>query len=164
MAFDARYDTVLAMIKHVIDEEGPVLDIFVARRTPGRKGGLTYWRTHRDRVVSVADRVHRKVEEDAGHREGPAAYQPRSRIADRQTPTTLGQSMRSAAWSLCLGTHWQTKASSAKAALRHGTRAWTEQSLGINPNQDPRSDRPAVLLSSCRSLRHSVSCARRPYD
>ncbi|KXF19699.1 DNA helicase [Pseudomonas aeruginosa] len=66
--FDARYDTVLAMmIKHVIDEEGPVLDTSLARRIARAHGWTRTGARIRDRVVSVADRVHRKVEEDAGH-------------------------------------------------------------------------------------------------
>ncbi|WP_134553601.1 DUF3320 domain-containing protein, partial [Pseudomonas aeruginosa] len=66
--FDPRYDTVLAMmIKHVVDEEGPVLDTSLARRIARAHGWTRTGARIRDRVVSVADRVHRKVEEDAGH-------------------------------------------------------------------------------------------------
>ncbi|WP_227665958.1 DUF3320 domain-containing protein, partial [Klebsiella variicola] len=55
------------MIKHVVEEEGPVLDTSLARRIARAHGWTRTGARIRDRVVSVADRVHRKVEDDAGH-------------------------------------------------------------------------------------------------
>lgn len=78
--FEASYDTVLdMMIKHVIEEEGPILDTTLARRIARVHGWKKTGARIRDRVASVADREQSKVEDELGQ-----FYWPR-RLADRES-------------------------------------------------------------------------------
>lgn len=83
--FDARYDAVLdIMVKHVIAEEGPILDTTLSRRIARAHGWTRTGSRIRDRVVSVADREHSKVEEEAGQFYWPRHLPNRESITYRQ--------------------------------------------------------------------------------
>ncbi|MCP1604216.1 DUF3320 domain-containing protein [Pseudomonas citronellolis] len=83
--FDTRYDAVLdMMIKHVIEEEGPILDTTLARRIARAHGWTRTGARIRDRVANVADREHSKVEEDVGQFYWPRRLPTREAIAYRR--------------------------------------------------------------------------------
>lgn len=82
---ETSYDAVLGMmIKHVIEEEGPILDSTLARRIARVHGWTRTGSRIRDRIVSVADREYSKVEEDAGQFYWPLRLPNREAIAYRQ--------------------------------------------------------------------------------
>lgn len=82
---ETSYDAVLGMmIRHVIEEEGPILDSTLARRIARVHGWTRTGSRIRDRIVSVADREYSKVEEDAGQFYWPRRLPNREAIAYRQ--------------------------------------------------------------------------------
>ena len=65
--FDSGYDTVLlAMIAHVIEVEGPVLDTVLARRIARAHGWQRTGARIQERVQRLAGKAHRTTEEDVG--------------------------------------------------------------------------------------------------
>lgn len=83
--FDASYDSVLdMMIKHVIEEEGPILDTTLARRIARVHGWTRTGARIRDRVATVADREHTKVEDEPGQFYWPRRLPNHEAIAYRQ--------------------------------------------------------------------------------
>ena len=65
--FDSRYtDTLAAMISHVVEQEGPVLDSILARRIARAHGWVRTGARIRNRVADVARQAHRKTTEDIG--------------------------------------------------------------------------------------------------
>ncbi|MGX5726193.1 DUF3320 domain-containing protein [Metapseudomonas otitidis] len=83
--FDSSYDAALsAMIKHVIDEEGPVLDSSLARRIARSHGWVRTGGRIKDRVISVADRSHSKTEEELGYFYWPSHLLNREELVYRR--------------------------------------------------------------------------------
>ena len=65
--FDSGYDTVLlAMIAHVVEVEGPVLDTVLARRIARAHGWQRTGARIQERVGRLAGKAHRTTEEDVG--------------------------------------------------------------------------------------------------
>ncbi|NJC46751.1 UNVERIFIED_ORG: very-short-patch-repair endonuclease [Xanthomonas campestris] len=65
--FDDDYnDTLLAMIAHVIDHEGPVLDALLARRIARAHGWVRTGGRIRERVFQLARARHRTTDEEIG--------------------------------------------------------------------------------------------------
>ncbi len=64
---DARYDPVLArMIAHVVETEGPVLDVVLSRRIARAHGFQKTGSRIRERLETLAARMHRSSEEEVG--------------------------------------------------------------------------------------------------
>ena len=65
--FDSGYDAVLlAMIAHVVEVEGPVLDAVLARRIARAHGWQRTGSRIQERVARLAAKAHRTTEEDVG--------------------------------------------------------------------------------------------------
>ena len=65
--FDGDYnDTLSAMIAHVVDHEGPVLDALLARRIARAHGWLRTGGRIRERVFQIARACYRTTDEDVG--------------------------------------------------------------------------------------------------
>ena len=65
--FDSDYDTVLlAMIAHVVEVEGPVLDTVLARRIARAHGWQRTGARIQERVEKLAGKTHQTTEEDVG--------------------------------------------------------------------------------------------------
>ncbi len=65
--FDKGYDTVLmAMIAHVVEVEGPVLDTVVARRIARAHGWQRTGSRIQERVGTLASKTHKTTDEDVG--------------------------------------------------------------------------------------------------
>lgn len=73
--FNTRYtETLAAMISHVIEQEGPVLDSILARRIARAHGWVRTGTRIRNRVVEIASKAHRKTSEDVGDFFWPAHF------------------------------------------------------------------------------------------
>lgn len=65
--FDGEYNDILsAMIAHVVDHEGPVLDALLARRIARTHGWLRTGGRIRERVLQLAQAGHRTTDEEVG--------------------------------------------------------------------------------------------------
>ncbi len=83
--FDKGYDSTLeAMVAHVIEEEGPVLDSILARRIARAHGWSRTGARIRDRVSGVALLGHRKTEEVVGQFYWPKRLQDASALVFRR--------------------------------------------------------------------------------
>ena len=84
--FDSGYDTVLlAMIAHVVEVEGPVLDTVLARRIARAHGWQRTGSRIQERVERLAEKAHRATAEDLGTFYWSAARPPELPMAFRKT-------------------------------------------------------------------------------
>lgn len=65
--FEASYSGVLsALIEHVISEEGPIVDVILARRIARAHGWVRTGSKIRERVSAMAQSTHRRTNDDVG--------------------------------------------------------------------------------------------------
>lgn len=82
--FEADYDSVLiAMIEHVVQHEGPVLDSVLARRIARAHGFQRTGSRIQERVEQLAKRHHATTEEHAGSFYWPASLKPTDNVPFR---------------------------------------------------------------------------------
>jgi hypothetical protein len=92
--FDKAYDERLqAMVAHVVAEEGPVLDLVLARRISRVHGWQRTGSRIQERVEVVARRGYKTSEESVGTFYWPVALEPGSEVAFRSAGPEAQRSM-----------------------------------------------------------------------
>lgn len=83
--FEASYSGVLsALVEHVINEEGPILDVILARRIARAHGWVRTGSKIRERVSAMAQRTHRMTTDEVGEFYWPSHLTDASAVVCRR--------------------------------------------------------------------------------